>query len=108
MNYSIEAGKSGTFQAVLTPTNGTQATGTSPKWTSSDASVGLTPSADGLSVVAAVPTGNTASFTLTLTATSSDPTQGVSGVLTAVHTITVTQPPPPPTPLTGVDFVQTA
>jgi hypothetical protein len=108
MNYSIQAGSSGTFQAVFTPPNGTQAPGTSPSWSCSDPSIGLTPSADGTSVVAAVPASNTASFTLTLSATSSDPTQGVSGVLTAVHTITVTQPPPPPTPLTGVDFVQTA
>lgn len=108
MNYSIQAGQSGTFNLVLTPANGTQATGTSPSWSCSDPSIGLTPSADGTSLVAAVPVGNTANFSLTVSATSSDPTQGVSGVLTATHTITVTQPPPPPTPLTGVDFVQSA
>jgi hypothetical protein len=104
MITGIVAGSTGSFVALLRPSNGAQAPGTVPAWTSSDASVSLAPSADGLSVVASVPTGFTAaSFDLTLTAVSSD---AVIGTLTATHTIPVTQPPPPP--LSAIDFDQTA
>ena len=100
-DFSIVAGTTGSFSAVLTPPNGAQAAGTTPQWSSSDASVALSPSPDGLTLQAAVPatfTGPT--FDLTISAQSADP---AVGTVTKTHTITVT-----PAPLTAVDFAQTA
>lgn len=106
-NFSIVAGTSGNFSAVLTPSNGAQAPGTVPQWTSSDSSVALVPSADGLTCDVTVPAGfPAASFDLSISAVSSDSSVGT---VTNKHTIAVTQPiPPPPSPLTAIDFVQTA
>lgn len=107
MNFSIVAGTTGTFTAVLTPSNGTFVG--VPAWTCSDPSVVFTPSTDGLSATAAVPAANTASFDVSISAQSTDSTQGTNGLLTASHTIAVTAAPPPPPPaLTGIDFVQSA
>ena len=100
-NFTIVAGTKGSFGALLTPPNG--ATSGVPAWSASDASVTLTPSADGLSCDADVPVGNTAPFDLTLSATSSDSTVGT---VSKAHTISVLPPPPPP--LQSVDFQQTA
>lgn len=107
MNFSIVRGAGGTFTAVLTPSNGAQAAGSTPSWAASDPSVVVTPSADGLSAVVNAPAGSTVTgFDLSFKATSSDPNVGV---LSATHTISVTEPtPPPPPPLTAVDFVQSA
>ena len=106
-NFSIVAGTSGSFAALLTPPGGGQAPATVPQWTSSDASVALVPAADGLSCDAAVPAGFTSTtFDLSISAVSSDSSVGT---VTNKHTITVTQPtPPPPAPLTAIDFAQTA
>jgi hypothetical protein len=103
-NFTIAAGTSGHFVAVLTPPNGLM--NGVPQWASSDPAVVLTPAANGLSCDAAVPATDTnPSFDLTLTAVSSDPTITVAP---AVHTITIMQPVPPPTPLTAIDFAQAA
>jgi uncharacterized protein YjdB len=100
-NFSIQPGQTGSFSAVKTPSNGGS---TTPGWSSSDASITLTPSADGLTCEAAVPTGYAAqSFDLTIAAVSTDSS---IGLLKATHTITVNPPPPPA--LTALDFVQTA
>ncbi len=107
MNFSIVRGAAGTFTAQFTPPNGAQASGTSPKWSANDASLVLAPSADGTSCEVTAPVGSTVTgFTLSLSATSSDPTVGATGVVTNSHSITVTEPTPPP--LTAIDFVQTA
>lgn len=104
MNFSIVAGTTGTFAAALTPTNGAQAPGTFPKWTASDPSIALTPSADGLTCEAAVPaTDAAASFDLQVTAVSADATVGT---VSKTHTIAVTKPTPPA--LQSIDFIQTA
>ena len=88
-DFSIVAGTNGTFAAVLTPANGAQAAGTVPQWSASDASVTLTPSADGLNCVAAVPATDTAaSFDLQITAVSADASVGT---VKAAHTITIVQ-----------------
>lgn len=109
MDFSIVAGATGSFQAVKTPANGTEAPGDIPQWHSSDPSVVLTPSADGLTCDAAVPAGFTAaSFNLSISAVSSDSTQGDNGTVGSTHVITVTPATPPTQPLTGIDFVQTA
>jgi hypothetical protein len=101
-NFTIVAGTSGHFVAVLTPPNGSM--NGVPQWASSDPAVVLTPAANGLSCDAAVPATDTGTtFTLTLTAVSSDPTITVAP---AVHAITIVQPLPPPTPLTAIDFAQ--
>jgi len=106
-DFSIVAGQSGFFSAVLTPSNGAQAPGTVPQWSASDPSVVLVPSPDGLNCEAQVPAGFTAaSFDLQNSAQSSDSS---IGTVTGKHTISVSQPPPPPPPpLTGIDFVQTS
>jgi hypothetical protein len=107
MDFSIQAGSSGVFQAQLTPANGAQAPGSVPQWVASDPTVTLTPSTDGLSCKADVPASDSAaSFDLKLTAVSADAT---IGTVSATHTIVVTQPgPPPPTNLQSIDFVQTS
>lgn len=107
MITGIVAGTSGTFVAILTPSNGAQAAGSVPQWSSSEAAVSLSPAADGLSVVAAVPSDFAGtSFDLTISAASSDP---AVGTVSNVHTIPVTPaPPPPPPPLTAIDFDQAA
>ena len=106
MDYSQVAGTTASFKSVLTPDNGAQAEGTKPQWTSSDTTVQLVPSADGLTCDAVLPLPYlAASYDLTENATSSDPS---IGVVTKTHTITVTQPVPLPPPLTAIDFVQTA
>jgi hypothetical protein len=109
-SMNIVRGTGGTFTAVLTPTNGAQAAGTTPQWGADDPSIVLTPSADGLSCQANAPTGSTVtSFNLSVKATSSDPTVGAAGVVSATHPVTVSEPtPPPPTALQSIDFVQTA
>ena len=106
-DFSIVAGTSGSFNAVLTPTNGAQAVGTVPQWSASDSSVILTPSPDGLTCEVAVPVSATAaSFDLQITAVSADANVGT---VKAAHTITIVQPTPPPPPaLTAIDFAQTA
>jgi hypothetical protein len=105
-DFSIVAGSSGIFNAILTPPNGAQAAGTVPSWSASDASVTLTPSADGLNCVAAVPATDTAaSFDLQITAVSADASVGT---VKAAHTITIVQPTPPPPALTAIDFAQSA
>lgn len=107
MNFSIVRGAAGTFTAHLTPANGAQAAGTFPKWSANDPSVGLSPSADGLTCDVLAPVGSTVTgFTLSISAVSSDSTVGT---VSNSHSITVTEPaPPPPAPLTAIDFVQTA
>ena len=107
MNFSIVAGTTGSFAAVLTPAGGAQAAGTFPQWSASDPNVALNPSADGLTCDVAVPLSDTAaSFDLKVSAVSSDP---AVGTVSATHTITVTQPtPPPPVALQSIDFTQTA
>jgi len=103
-NFSIDAGSSGSFSAILTPPNGAQAPGTVPQWSATDSAVLLSPSADGLTCSAAVPTGFApASFDLGILAQSADPNVGN---VTKKHTITVNQPAAPP--LTDIDFAQTA
>lgn len=98
-DFSIVAGTSGVFSAVLTPPNGAQAPGTTPQWAASDGSVVLSPTSDGMKVEAAVPAGFAGtSFDLTLSAVSAD--SGV-GTVSKTHTITVTAPP-----LTAIDFGQ--
>jgi hypothetical protein len=110
MNFSIVRGAAGTFTAVLTPANGTQAPSTLPAWAADDTTIVLNPSADGLSCEVTAPLGGTVTaFHLSIKATSSDPSVGVSGVVNANHAITITEPtPPPPTPLQSIDFVQSA
>lgn len=110
MNFSVVAGASASFEGIFTPANGAQKAGTVPQWAASDPNIVLSPSADGTSCQVQTSPGTTdTSFVLTMSATSSDPTQGTNGVLSVSHTIAVTQPPPPPPPaLTGVDFQQTA
>lgn len=103
MNNQIQAGQTGQFSAVLTPTNGAMASGTFPKWAASDPAISLTPAADGLSCAVVVPPTQTANFDLSISAVSSDATVGT---VTASHLITVTQPVPPA--LKSIDFVQTA
>jgi hypothetical protein len=106
-NFSIVAGTNGSFSAVLNPLNGAMASGSVPHWTSSDPNVILVPSSDGLLCDAAVPVGfAAASFDLSIAAASSDPNLPT---LTNMHTISVSPAaPPPPTPLTAIDFAQTA
>jgi hypothetical protein len=100
-DFSIVAGTTGSFSAILTPPGGAQAPGTTPQWSSSDATVVLTPSTDGMKVDAAVPASETASsFDLSILAVSSD--SGV-GTVSKTHSITVSA-----TPLTAIDFAQTA
>ena len=74
----IAPGASGTFTASPVNSLGAPATlpaGVIPVWTASDATVVLTPSADGLSCAVAVPGADTGtSFTLTATATMPDKT----------------------------------
>lgn len=107
MNFSVQAGQIARFQSILTPVNGTQAPGTHPVWTASDPSVVLSPAPDGSFVDATVPLGSTlTTFNLSISATSSDPTVGAAGVVTAAHDIAVTQPPPPPPALQSIDFSQ--
>lgn len=104
MDFSIVRGSDGTFIAQFTPTNGSQAPGTHPVWTASDASVVLTPSSDGTSCVANAPLGSTlTTFDLAISAISSDATVGT---VTNTHTITVTEPTPPPPALQSIDFAQ--
>ncbi len=101
-DFSIVAGSSGSFSAILTPPNGAQAPNSVPQWAASDPSVALSPSGDGLKCDAAVPAGFTApTFDLNLQAQSSDP---AIATVRAVHTITVSQPAPGP--LTAIDFAQ--
>lgn len=102
MNYSIVAGTTGSFAAVLNPANGAQAPGTVPQWSASDPAITLTPSADGTTCDVAVPAAQTNAFDIDLSAVSSDPSVGT---VTAKHTIAVTQPV---APLQSIDFVQTA
>jgi hypothetical protein len=99
-DFSVIVGTTGSFAAVLNPPNGTMSG--VPLWSASDASVVLSPAADGLSCVAGIPAGFTAaSFTLTLTAISSDTS---IGTLTASHNIRADQPTPPA--LSAIDFIQ--
>jgi hypothetical protein len=103
MNFSIVAGTTGSFAAVLSPPNGAQAPGTVPQWSASDPSVTLNPSTDGLTCDASVPLSDTAaSFDLKVSAVSSDP---AVGTVSSTHTITVTQPT---VALQAIDFTQTA
>ncbi len=103
-DFSIVAGSTGSFSAVLTPPNGAQAPNSVPQWAASDPSISLSPSGDGLKCDAAVPAGFTApTFDLNLQALSSDANIGTVRVS---HTITVNQPAPGP--LTAIDFAQTA
>lgn len=78
----VPAGGSGTFQLSFLPAGSALPTGASISytWTADDSAVTLTPSADGTSVVAAVPPADTqgsapvgqpGSFNLTVTGTSS-------------------------------------
>jgi hypothetical protein len=98
-DFSIVAGTSGVFSAVLTPPGGAQAPGTVPQWVASDSSVVLTPTSDGIKVEAAVPAGfSGTTFDLSLSAVSSD--SGV-GTVSKTHTITVSA-----APLTAIDFGQ--
>jgi len=107
MNFNLVKGTAGTFKAVLSPADGAQAAGSTPQWTSSNASALLAASTDGLSVDVLFPVGDTTvtSFDLSLSAVSSDP---AVGTVSATHTISLSEPTPPPTALQAVDFVQTA
>lgn len=96
----IKPGSSGHFHADIIPADGQLQAGAIPSWSASDPSVGLTPSADGLSVDVSVPGDSTlTSFGLTISGVSSDGT-AISGSAT----VPVLQPPPPPA--TGFDIVQ--
>lgn len=104
MNNSIVRGTAGSFAAVLTPANGAQAAGTVPQWSADDASIVLSPSADGLACGVEAPAGSTVTtFNLKITAVSSDP---AVGTVSNSHPISVTEPPPPA--LQAIDFTQTA
>jgi len=107
MNFSLVRGAKGTVTAVLTPTNGAQAAGTVPQWGADDPTIQLAPSADGLSCDVTAPLGGTiTTFSLSFKATSSDPTVGTSGVVSATHQFAITEPAAPA--LQSVDFVQSA
>lgn len=69
----VKVGGQGTFTATPLPPGATLPQGVVPTWQASDPSVQLTPAADGLSTVAAVPAGATiTSFDLSVAATLPD------------------------------------
>jgi hypothetical protein len=100
---SIVAGTTGVFGEIFAPSGSVPPASAVSTWTSSDPTVTLTPSTDTLqsSVAAAVPAGNTASFTLSLSVAFND---GSGTVLTASQLITVT--PSAPTVPTAVSISQ--
>jgi hypothetical protein len=102
---SIVAGTSGNFVATPEPPGSQLRSGVLPSWVASDSSVVLSPSADGLSVTAAVPAGDTApSFTLGISYPRAD---GVAA--TGQITVTIVQPtPPPPVVVTSFSIAQTS
>lgn len=99
----IQAGASGKFQVTPLPAGSALQAGAVPSWQASDASVVLTPAADGLTVDAAVPATFTGSvFDLQCSAVSSDGT-----TLTATASVPVTPAgPPPPPPATSLQIDQ--
>ena len=100
----VQAGQTGVFQATPVPSGSSLQAGAIPVWSVDDtADVTLTPSADGLTVSAAVSATATAtSFNLTITGVSSN---GQS--ITDTVNVTISAPaPPPPVPATGFVITQ--
>ena len=98
----IVVGATGVFTETPTPPGSALQTGSVPSWSADDATIVLTPAADGTSVSAAVPAGHApTSFNLTCS--------GVNSAGAAIST-TVAVPilPPPVTPATGFDINQTS
>lgn len=101
----ITAGQSGTFVATPTPSGAVLPAGNIPSWASDQSSVALTPSADGLSVQAAVPADATFT-TVNLTITAQPLGDGSQPSATVAVPVTPIVVPPPQ--VTGFDISQTA
>lgn len=103
-NMQVQAGQSGVFQAVPVPTGGALQAGAIPVWSVDDtAEVTLTPSADGLTVSAAVAaTAAAASFNLTITGVNS----AGATISDTVNVLIGAVAPPPPVPATGFVITQ--
>jgi hypothetical protein len=103
---SIQQGKTGVFTLSTVPSGSLLKPGNVPVWNADDATVVLTPAADGMSVSVAVPASDSASsFNLSASAVSED-ASGADLPLSTSVLVQITLQPPPPQFATGLTILQ--